>query len=147
MELSGEFSLTYLLDAIGNPPPRLTREKTSESERQLFSEFRVIDETPSGGAGKLASIRVRDDTSPPEIWFFDVTRGTYKLDLDYCGYMESLLLTKRTYGWQYLFVEFPLHGSEFQSVVKDLKLMLRIFPNVFPGDYAPLRTRLSERLR
>ncbi|MEU8785449.1 hypothetical protein [Streptomyces sp. NPDC048637] len=147
-QLSGEFNLTYLLDAVGNPPPRLAWEGAPESEQQLFSEFRVIDDTPSGGTGKLASIRIRDGATSPEVWFFDVTRGTYKLNIDYCGYMEALLLTKGTYGWQYLFTDISLRGREFQNVVSDLKLMLRTFPALFPdGDYAPLRARLSERLR
>ncbi|MEV0703458.1 hypothetical protein AB0I53_36850 [Saccharopolyspora sp. NPDC050389] len=147
VELSGEFSLIYLLDAFGNTPPRLAHAGTPDAERRLFSEFRVFDEPHRGGDGKLVSLRVQDGVTNPEVWFFDVTRGTYRLDVDYRGYLDALLLTRGTYGWQYLFTDVSLRDSEFEHVAEDMRLMLRTFPPLFPDDdFTPLRARLSERL-
>ncbi|RKT84196.1 hypothetical protein SAMN05421805_103122 [Saccharopolyspora antimicrobica] len=144
--VSGEFDLTYLLDAFGNPPPVLAHAATPEDERRLFSEFRVFDAPHRGGDGKLVSLRC--GAADPEIWFFDVKRGTYRLDVDYAGYLEALLLTRGTYGWQHLLAEMSLRGSEFGWVVAAMKTMLRTFPALFPeDDFSPLRDRLRDRLR
>ncbi|MDA3645973.1 hypothetical protein LZ318_15680 [Saccharopolyspora indica] len=144
--VSGEFDLAYLLDAFGDPPPALAHPGTPEDERRLFSEFRVFDAPHRGGDGKLVSLRC--GAANPEIWFVDAKRGTYRLDVDYAGYLEALLLTRGTYGWQYLFAEMSLRGSEFGWVVTAIRTMLRAFPALFPeDDFTPLRDRLRDRLR
>lgn len=148
VQLTGEFNIKYLLDVIGDVPPHLAGDDTPDTRRQLFSEFRVIDDTPSSGTGTLSSIRLQGTSATPELWFFDVRRDVFRMEVDYCEYMRHLLLTKGAYGWQYLFTDAPLRDRDFKGIVDGLKLMLQIFPEVFPNeDFAPLRTRLSERLR
>ena len=36
------------------------------------------------------------------------------MDVDYCEYLDALLLTKGTFGWQYLFTEASLRDDRFQ---------------------------------
>ncbi|MFE3598879.1 hypothetical protein [Streptomyces sp. NPDC059142] len=147
-ELTGEFNLPFLLVALAHPSPHLGWDGMPETERQLVSEFKVIDSTPDSGVGHLTSLRIQECVTIPEVWFLDSTRGTYKLDVCYCQYMEALLLTKGTYGWQYLFADVSLGATEFEAVENSMKQMLRLFPSLFPDfDYEPLRVRLAERLR
>lgn len=69
------------------------------------------------------------------------------MDVDYCGYLAALLVTKGTYGWQYLFADVSLADDIHHHTVENARRMLEVFPRLFPGyDYAPLAARLEARL-
>jgi hypothetical protein len=145
--LTGEFRISYLLAALATPPPSLASKKSSEFERQLYSEFRVIDDKPGSGTGALSALRLLPDVEVPEIWYHDLRRGVFKLDIDYCGYLDTLAVTKGVSSWQYLFADISLANDDFVGIVNSLRDMIKIFSNLFPEyDYNPLRERLKERL-
>jgi hypothetical protein len=147
MAFPGEMRMSYLLAALGTPTPPLASASSSTSERQLYEQLRVLDDRPESGTGALAAIRLQPSVDSPEIWYYDPAHGTFKMDVDYCQYLDAILVTKGTSGWQYLFTEAPLASREFVGPVTNLKSMLEVFPEVFPAhDYEPLRQRLSERL-
>ncbi|GAA4627997.1 hypothetical protein GCM10023196_042530 [Actinoallomurus vinaceus] len=142
-ELAGEFHLThlYITSLMSH-----TWEGSDNWERDLYRELRVFDDTPRTGTGYLAALRAAHGTTDPEIWFFDMHRGVMEMDLDYGTYLDTLLVTKGTIGWQYLFCDTGMPDPGFAPVAKGLKEMLEVFPQLFPDhDYADLRARLRER--
>lgn len=144
--LRGEFCLEPLhlalfrghfpLDGLGNT--------LTGAERKVIRELRIIDQEPMAGTGRLTGMRAVPGSENPEIWFFDWRKDLLlKLDLDYASYLETVLVTKGTYGWQYLFADTDLQGPEFHDTLQGLTSMLEVFPALFPGhDYEDLRTRL-----
>ncbi|WP_190822746.1 hypothetical protein [Saccharopolyspora pogona] len=74
--------------------------------------------------------------------------GTFvKLDLTYGEYMDALLATKGTRGWEFLFASIELGKPDFRDIVANLRNMLEVFPRLFPTyDYTPFRDRLAARL-
>ncbi|MEV0053676.1 hypothetical protein AB0H34_24630 [Saccharopolyspora shandongensis] len=62
----------------------------------------MIDEKPGGGGGTFAALRLQPDNPFPEIWYHDFRKGAFKLDVDYCGYLDELITTKGAPGWHYL---------------------------------------------
>ncbi|GLF93126.1 hypothetical protein [Streptomyces yaizuensis] len=148
VKLSGEFHVKPLLFAVTAPPPHISWKEAPKDLQRLHSHFRVIDDTPETGAGIMASMRMGEDSSAPEIWITDVSLGTYRMRIDYAAYMENLLVTKGTFGWHYLFTEAPLRESQFSYVRRNIQTMLQVFPRIFPGlAYAPLQELFAERLR
>ncbi|WP_328938937.1 hypothetical protein OG288_33495 [Streptomyces tauricus] len=146
IQLTGEFTIRHLLTSMNVKAPDIEWGETS-SERQLYSELRVIDHHPGSGTGTFAALRIKPDMPLPEVWFHDFRVGMFKMDIDYCEYLEALAVTKGTFGWQYLYCDVSLGGSEFRQVAHDLEDMLVVFSELFPEyDYAPLRERLEERL-
>ncbi|MCD9877604.1 hypothetical protein [Streptomyces guryensis] len=146
-KVSGEFFLRTFFDVLVSSPPKLAWKGTPEGERVLYSQFRVIDSHPKSGSGLLAAVRIQTDTTPLEIWVWDARLGAKKMDLDYCGYLDALLLTKGAYGWQYLFTDVSLADDLFRNVTANLTDALEILPRLFPdGDYASLVSRLEARL-
>ena len=144
--LGGEFYLPAFLEAVVRPGPALAWEETPESERALFSEWRVIDQAPGSGTGALSAVRLQSDVDPLEIWHYERRFGPLRMDVDYLGYLDALLVTKGTYGWQYLFVDTSMRSIEHIHHVRSLTARLDLFPRIFPDhDYAPLRARLTER--
>ncbi|MFD5846652.1 hypothetical protein [Streptomyces chartreusis] len=143
-ELVGEFQLTHLYST------RLmshTWEGADERERALYRELRIFDDTPQTGSGRLAALRARSGTTDPEIWFFDTRQGAMEMDLDYATYLDTLLITKGTVGWQYLFIDASVGDPGFTPVAQGVKEMLDTFPRLFPQhDYTDLQTRLRERM-
>lgn len=100
-------------------------------------------------------MRIRQDDAPLEIWYSALADigdepyppGYIKMEITYCEYLDALLLTKGTYGWQYLYADISLRRSDFQEVFGYLRDMLELFPVEFQQyDYAPLRQRLEARL-
>ncbi|MGW4232160.1 hypothetical protein ACWEF9_23180 [Streptomyces sp. NPDC004980] len=147
-DVSGEFYVRNLLGALEEPPPELGEIEVSGADPSLLSELRAIDGTPDTGEGSLAAIRILSGQAPPEIWFDHMLRGTWRMHIDYRDYLATLRVTKGTFGWQYLFTDVSLRGDEFRVIRRRLQNMLDVFPEMFPGDdYAPLRRRLSERLK
>lgn len=143
-ELSGEFHLTHL---YSTSLMSHTWEGSDDRERALYQELRIFDDTPQTGSGYLAALRAPRGTTDPEIWFFDMHRGVLEMDLEYGAYLDTLLITKGTSGWQYLFCDIGMPDAGFAPVAKGLKEMLEVFPQLFPDhDYTDLRARLRERL-
>ncbi|MHC3474716.1 hypothetical protein ACYF6T_39320 [Streptomyces sp. 7R007] len=154
-ELYGEYRLLHFYDVFeqdGGPAPM---PDATDFQRKFLSELRSFDTTPRSGAGMMSFIRMQPGTSPLEIWYQDIAdigedpypSGFLKMDITYCQYLDALLLTKGTYGWQYLYTDISLRGSGNQSTVTYLKRMLEVFPEIFPQhDYSVLRDRLEARL-
>lgn len=155
-ELHGEFRITDLFTAVLKSPPELAWPGSSDEERELFAQWRVIDDTPVAATGQLAAIRIQPHIQPLEIWYYDMDlnraegwdRQYVRLDLTYVEYVRQLALTKGTFGWQYLFTdEVSLGGPDFDDVRDQLTTMLDVFPDLFPAwDYSPLAQRLEARL-
>ncbi|MEV6588568.1 hypothetical protein [Streptomyces acidicola] len=155
-EIRGEFRVTDLFTAIRKRPPNLAWTRSSDEEREFFTELRVIDDTPLAATGQLAAVRVQKQADPWELWYYDMeltgvegrTRQYVKLDLTYPEYVEQLAVTKGTLGWQYLFTdEVSLGHPDFEHVRNQLTAMLDLFPRLFPAwSYAELASRLEARL-
>ncbi|MGP4019562.1 hypothetical protein [Saccharopolyspora sp. 5N708] len=148
MYLTGEFSVRHLGAAMFATAEDLETEESTEFEAQLCEELRPFDEHPKGGGGTLAGLRIQPGVASPQVWFYNGTSSFYQLDLDYCEYLDALLVTKGTYGWQYLFADVDGRNMDFQFAAEGLRNMLRVFPEIFPDyDYEPFQARLAERLR
>ncbi|MEV0703274.1 hypothetical protein AB0I53_35880 [Saccharopolyspora sp. NPDC050389] len=146
--LTGEFSLVHLGAAMFQTAEDLETEYGSEFEERLCEELRPFDEHPKGGGGTLAGLRIQPGVGSPEVWYYNGTSEFYKLDLDFCEYLDAVLVTKGTYGWQYLFADVDGQNDDFQFAVENLQNMLQVLPEIFPGrDYEPFRNRLAARLR
>ncbi|MEV3988546.1 hypothetical protein AB0J57_06525 [Streptomyces sp. NPDC049837] len=155
-ELHGEFRITDLFTAVLQSPPELAWPGSSDAERQLFAEFRVIDDTPIAATGQLAAIRIQPHVEPLEIWYYDMDlnraegwdKQYVRLDLTYPQYVRQVALTKGVLGWQYLFTdEVSLRHPDFADVRNRLTSMLDVFPDLFPDwDYTDLLQRLEARL-
>ncbi|MFJ9415743.1 hypothetical protein ACIRPT_16435 [Streptomyces sp. NPDC101227] len=146
IQLTGEFTIRHLLTSTAIEAPGIDW-GDSPSERQLYSELRVIDHHPGCGTGTFAALRIQPDVPLPEVWYHDFRIGAFKMDIDYCDYLEALIITKGIFGWQYLFSDVSLGDDDFARTANDLRNALTVFPELFPEyDYAPLRARLEARL-
>ncbi|MFE0421630.1 hypothetical protein [Streptomyces sp. NPDC058953] len=147
----GELRLRSLPHALEGPPP----ESVADTEPLVpLDELRALDGAPENGPGDQVFLRVRSGGRAPEIWYDDGDQGLCPLDLDHSGYLDALLLTRGTFGWQRLFTEHGLGGEHDPGDPGGLRLrtrltaMLALFPEVFPRyDYRPLRRRFADRLR
>ncbi|MFE9461957.1 hypothetical protein [Streptomyces californicus] len=147
--LGGEFRLVHLLDAIiGGAPAWLHQEGWPEEQRKLHSAFRVFDSQLYGGVGTLAALRLQDGVENPEVWYFNTTHGSVKLDIDYEGYMNRLLMTRGIYYWQYLFSDVPLEHYNFQAIASELRASINFLKENFPADdHSELTARLEDAHR
>ncbi|WP_327351819.1 hypothetical protein [Streptomyces sp. NBC_01304] len=155
-DFGGEFRVTDLFTAVLKHAPELAWPGSTDEERELFSQLRVIDDTPLAATGQLAAVRVQAIVDPWEVWYYDMElnkvagwdRQYVQLDLTYPAYMEQLAITKGTFGWQYLFADdVALGHPDFEHVKSHLTTMLQEFPRLFPAwDYADLSRRLEARL-
>ncbi|MFE8005803.1 hypothetical protein [Streptomyces sp. NPDC057418] len=145
--VSGEFSLRHLAAAMLTVGTDADTEYSTDEESQIYSELRIFDDQPYGGGDTFAALRISPGMVNPEIWYHDGPLGVFRMDLDYCTYLDSLLTTKGAYGWQHLFTTAGMEHSDVRTAMNSMRCMLEIFPQVFPDhDYAGLRTRLEERL-
>ncbi|MEK2476009.1 hypothetical protein [Streptomyces noursei] len=145
--LVGEFGLTHLYRSVVEKHLADTWEGTDDAERELHGELRIFDDTPHTGSGRMATLRAAPGTTDPEIWFFDMREGALEMDIDYPTYLDTLLITKGTIGWQYLYCEAGFGDPGFTPIVDGLREMLDVFPRLFPDhDYSDLRARLQERM-
>jgi hypothetical protein len=143
--LSGEFRLPMFYDALFAVPPSPAGDGPAAATVD-HAQLREIDGHPQSGSGLLAAVRLQPHTSPLEIWASSPGTGPRKMDLDYCGYLDALLITKGAYGWQFLFTDVSLADDLFHHVVSNMEVMLGLFPELFPEyDYAPLAARLEAR--
>ncbi|WP_199896495.1 hypothetical protein [Streptomyces niger] len=155
-KISGEFRVTDLFTALLKNPPDLAWSGSTDEERDFFTQWRVIDDTPLSAMGQLAAIRIQPEVDPLEIWYYDMeltstetrARQYVPLDLTYIEYLEQLAITKGTLGWQYLFTDEVMLGHpDFEDVRNQLTAMLELFPRLFPAwDYTELTRRLEARL-
>ncbi|WP_093147225.1 hypothetical protein [Saccharopolyspora antimicrobica] len=147
--IAGEFHLDNIYRAIQFGPLVERLYDPTPDEVRLYTELRSFDGTPQAGVGHLSMLRIQPGVADPELWFDTTTKGRYRMDLDYPGYLEALRTTKGTYGWQLLFTEASLDDEgEFEVSGRFAEIMLEVFPRLFPEhDYGPLRARLAERRR
>ncbi|MGW1375382.1 hypothetical protein ACWD6P_14050 [Streptomyces sp. NPDC002446] len=147
LELVGEIHLTHLSRSIVENRLHLIWAGESDRERELHKELRFFDDTPRTGSGHMTLLRAEPGTTDPEIWFFDMRQGAMPMDLDYGSYLDTLLITKGTIGWQYLYCETGPGDPGFAPVSRGLSHMLETFPRLFPDyDYSELQARLRERI-
>lgn len=143
--LHGRFALQHLAATM------LTRgvemeddEYLTEEDFQLSAELRVFDNPGSNDGGEFSALKVSPGATSPEVWHYNPSFGFFRMDLDYCGYLDALLVTKGVYGWQFLFTEADLRGPLFTGVMQSLKRALKVFPRVFPDhDYRFLEKRMA----
>ncbi|WP_067814520.1 hypothetical protein [Actinomadura kijaniata] len=150
-ELGGEFSVVNLHQALAEKAHGHPLEETlTPDERQRWSELRPFDGHPVTGTGEWVALRVSPDEPMPELWYYHPEIAPYKglrMDIDYCGYLRNLAITKGVYGWQKLFCDITsLDEDDREYFRADMAEMLELFPVLFPDhDYEPLRRRLAER--
>ncbi|MET7788388.1 hypothetical protein ABZS93_17510 [Streptomyces sp900116325] len=146
-ELVGEFHLTHLYRSIFENHMDDTWEGDSDWERELYRDLRIFDDTPSTGTGRMAALRATPGSVDPEIWYFDMRRGVTRMEIGYGPYLDNLLVTKGTIGWQYLYCEVDLGDPSVRALSEGLKEMLDVLPQLFPHyDYSHLIARLEARL-
>ncbi|MFE4373864.1 hypothetical protein ACFRMN_37655 [Streptomyces sp. NPDC056835] len=154
-EIGGEFRLRDLYDSILRRAPQFPSEAAKGAEIEIFPQLRVIDFPQHAGTGNFTAIRIQEHVEPLEMWYYDArlstapgrTSGLIQMETSYCDYLAELLLTKGTFGWQYLFADISLRGIFFQETVEGLRRMISLFPEIFPGrDYSSLAARLEARL-
>jgi hypothetical protein len=145
--VGGEFNLIHLSECIRLGPPLWhSRSAWSPEQRALFSQFRVFDSHYESGAGTLGCLRMMPDGEPPEIWFYDNSRGACKLNITYCAYLDNVRITKGAHGWQYLFSDISLTEPGNTHLAGSLAETLDFLETALPDhDYTPLRTRLSSK--
>src|ERR1700754_382030 len=82
--VTGEFYLTALSHSISGNEIDPSEYFDSMEEKHITQEFRIIDDAPFTGAGSFTAIRfqVKSGVDDPEMWFFDNSRGIWKMDLD-----------------------------------------------------------------
>ncbi|MFE0189029.1 hypothetical protein [Streptomyces sp. NPDC058989] len=146
--LRGEMHLLDVFQALNGEHAEvfLDSEDEDEEEEELFDELRIIDRTPYGGGGELAAIRRKAGTPDPEMWFYGGSDKPFRLDIGYCEYLDALLVTKGTYGWQYLFRDLSSDNPDLGAGGWSVQMMLDIFPGLFPEhDYSDLQRRWEAR--
>ncbi|MEU9793165.1 hypothetical protein AB0E27_21485 [Streptomyces sparsogenes] len=154
-EIYGEYRILHFYDVFDQPEGPEPLPDATEFQRKFMSELRYFDMTPRSGAGMMTFVRMKPHVSPIEIWYHDISDiggdpfppGFVKMDITYREYLDALLLTKGTYGWQYLYTDPSQSYGGLLSKVNYLKRMLDLFPEIFPQyDYTSLRERLEARL-
>lgn len=144
--LAGEFDVKNIA-TTPDLPVSVEGFSRERSDRRLLSELCVLDDLSLGGNRSLVTVHLQEGTTDPEIWFLDRYRPYVRLELDYCEYLDNLLISKGVYGWQYLFADVDLRERDFSHVLNNLQMMMDMFPRQFPDhDYAPFAARLEARL-
>ncbi|GGK00766.1 hypothetical protein GCM10011583_35320 [Streptomyces camponoticapitis] len=144
-EIGGEFNLLHLSESIRmGPPPWHNRSEWSPEQQDLFSRFRIFDTHFQSGSGTLGSLRMMPFGVTPEIWFYDNTRGPFKLHINYCSYLDNIRITKGGHYWQYLFSDISLTEPGNTYIATYLRKLLDFLQIEFPDvEYGPLLDRLS----
>ncbi|MFG2250285.1 hypothetical protein [Spirillospora sp. NPDC048823] len=121
-------------------------------EYAKLADLYTIDFEPHAGSGSVVLISVPERRplslgADTKVWYYDA--GEHRLDpldIDYTGYLDSVLLTAGAHEWQYLFADVNIL-REHPRVVDALELYLTILPEIFPEhDYEPLRRRFDARM-
>jgi hypothetical protein len=116
--IHGEFSVTPLPLAFATGAPHMAWEGSTDEERQLYSEFRVVDDTPTSGEGLFTALRAPTEIRPIELWLYYIRLiphkpPTVQLEIDYCEYLDMVHLTKGVFGWQFLFADVSFSDWEW----------------------------------
>ncbi|MGW7405002.1 hypothetical protein ACWGI9_14930 [Streptomyces sp. NPDC054833] len=144
--LVGEIHLTHIYRTVVENGLHVIWKGKDDEERELHQELKFFDDTPQTGSGRMALLRLPRGTTDPEVWYFDRYAGAMPMDIDYATYLDTLLITKGTAGWQYLYCATGFGDPGFTSALARLKEMAEEFPRLFPGhDYSDLRARLEAR--
>ncbi|MFC4908791.1 hypothetical protein [Actinomadura gamaensis] len=144
--VGGEFFLTSLAHAKPQAYDSWI-DPWEGGKRFPSAELRIIDEHPVTGTGNFAGIRLRPGGGEPELWWSTIRYADWRLDIGYREYLDTLLLTRGAFGWQFLFTRAPLATEEFDLVRARLERTLDALPGLFPeDDYTHLKRRFEERL-
>ncbi|SOD88976.1 hypothetical protein [Streptomyces sp. Ag109_G2-15] len=146
--VSGEFCITNVVTCLTRWHPPLEDAALGPEARRVLASLKVMDQEPYAGTGRATGLRVSSQSPEPEIWYHDLTRSRLeRLDLTYEKYLDTVLVTKGAFGWQYLFASTELGQPEFREVAENLTESFSLFSSAFPQyDYAPLISRLEARL-
>ncbi|QXE38326.1 hypothetical protein KQY30_32920 [Streptomyces sp. GMY02] len=151
----GEYRIPDPFEILMQPPDPAADSIPAGFKREFVRQLRYIDSAYRSGVGSMTYLRMKPRTSPLEIWHYDLARigggpypiGYIKLDLTYHQYLETLVLTKGTRGWQYLFADVSFRDLALGDIGDSVKKMTDVFPRLFPEhDYTSLQRRLEERL-
>ncbi|MGW8952494.1 hypothetical protein [Streptomyces sp. NPDC055709] len=154
-EFFGEYRIPDPFEILMQAPDPAADTIPDGFQREFVQQLRYIDSAYRSGVGSMTYLRMAPDVSPLEVWHFDLARtgqapypsGYVRLDLTFQQYMETLLVTKGTRGWQYLFADVSFRDRALGDIGDHVKKMLDVFPGLFPGhDYSPLAQRLEARL-
>lgn len=142
--LVGEFCLFNLYRSFTREDFPPDDESLPPDQYETLSDLRIIDSAPYGGNGNVAGVHPE---SGDQVWFYDGAQHRLeRLGVDYAGYIDALLVTKGTTGWQYLYADVRFDTALKRTGAR-LVEMLMAFPEAFPNhDYQPLRARLEARL-
>ncbi|NEO78184.1 hypothetical protein [Moorena sp. SIO4G3] len=130
-EKGGEFRLINLFDSLVRNKAKLWNDEMSQDKIEFLKSLRPFEDHPYSGDGKIGAFRISHGNSP-EIWFYDLRTGYYKLSLTYEEYIELLLETKGFFNWQYLFCDAELHHYP-ANLKKYLTKMIDILYQIFPS--------------
>jgi hypothetical protein len=143
----GEFHLRPLYDAlISTRDPELWHKGMDPQEIAFLKHFRIFDDHPDAGDFKMAAFHLMPGVSPPalpDIYFYD--RGEYyRMNIDYGGYLDSLLALFGVSNWQYFFCDIDLSQSKYVSLFDELNDTIAQLSELFPQrSFEPYRERLS----
>jgi hypothetical protein len=146
--IRGEVHLLNLAGALLIDEPSLFfgDDDAADATLELLEELRAIDVTPHGGGGELATIRRQLGVSEPEVWYCDPRLDPVRMNIGYRQYLDAALLTKGTYGWQYIFTDVSRGDDRLAGEEWRIDAMLDTFPRLFPHhDYSDLQRRWEER--
>jgi hypothetical protein len=104
-------------------------------KRKVGDQLRVIDDRPDSGTGHQATLRLQPGDSDPQLWYFHLGLGTLRMGINYQEYLDALILTKGTSGWQFLFCDITKElrkTYDFDVASPHMKTMLDVFPELFP---------------
>lgn len=151
----GEYRIPDPFEILLQAPDPAAQTVPAGFQRDFVRQLRYIDSSYRSGVGSMTYLRMAPGTSPLEVWHFDLARiggdpypnGYVRLDLTFQQYMEALLITKGTRGWQYLFADVSFRDRALGNIGDSVRNMLEVFPGLFPEhEYTPLRQRWEERL-
>lgn len=131
----GEFYIKPLSSVLlHSEDPKLWHDKMNNQKIQILKTFRIIDDHPESGDFKLAAFSIQEGINPPklpDIYFYD--RGEYNLmDLDYKGYLGTLLDLIGVSNWQYLFCDINMNQPKYKYLYNELHQTLKDLEFLFP---------------
>ena len=120
----------------------------NDADSRLLNEMYVFDEITQYGETWMTALRFVPASKSLEVWYLDRDLPLSRMSIDYCEYLDYVLLTKGVDRWQLLFTSLDLSDPVMRRpLLRDVEIMIRLFPTLFPEqDYEPLRIRLEERL-
>lgn len=130
-ENGGEFRLSNLFNVFTSDDSKLWIDEMSEQEKEFYRKLRPFDDHPYMGDGTMGVFKLEPGVASPEIWFYNVSNKSYKMDLTYNEYVECLIDTRGFFGWQYLFCDIDIR-KHYTDLPGELAKMLDVLPRLFP---------------